>query len=259
MHSTQKTARVAGVLYLFVILTGMFVMLYAPGKLFVEGNSAATANSILSHESFFRTYVLVGIISEFLFISVVLVLYQLLKGVNRQQAAVMVILVLITAPLAFLSMANQVSTLAFVRGAEFLTAFDKPQRDAVAMLFFNADNEGILVSEIFWGLWLLPLGMLVFRSGFFPRFLGGWLIVNGVAYVIMSVARLFSPEHSDLVLKISLPAILGEPAFALWLLIVGARVRPAVANALPVEKKPSAAVGVQMPPPGFGSSSRRSS
>ncbi len=232
MQSTQKTARVAGLLYVLVVITGMFSLLYAPGKLFVPGNSAATAHSILVNQSFFRWYILVGIVSEFLFVSVALVLYQLLKRVNQVQAAVMVILVLITAPVAFQSMANQVSTLAFVRGAEFLTSIDKPQRDAVAMLLFNADNEGVLVWVMFWGLWLLPLGLLVFRSGFLPRFLGVWLIINGIAYVIISLTRLFSPQYADLVFRISTPAILGEPAFALWLLIVGARVRPAIASAL---------------------------
>ena len=230
MQSTQKTARVAGLLYVLVVITGMFSLLYAPGKLFVPGNSAATAHSILVNQSFFRWYVLVGIVSEVLFCSVVLVLYQLLKRVNQVQAAVMVILVLITAPIAFQSMATQVSTLAFVKGAEFLTTLDKPQRDAVAMLLFNADNEGILVSMMFWGLWLLPLGLLVFRSGFLPRFLGGWLIINGFAYVIISLTRLFSPENADQVFKIAMPAILGELAFALWLLFVGARARLPVAE-----------------------------
>jgi hypothetical protein len=225
MQSTQKTARVAGLLYLLVVITGMFSLLYAPTRLFVQGNSAATAHSILANQSFFRWYVLVEIVSELLFVSVALVLYQLLKKVNPVQAAIMVLLVLIPAPIAFQSVANQVSTLAFVRGAEFLSTLDKPQRDAVAMLLFNADNAGILVWVMFWGLWLLPLGMLVFRSGFLPRFLGIWLIVNGIAYVIISLIRLFSPQYADLASRISLPALLGEVAFTFWLLLVGARVR----------------------------------
>jgi hypothetical protein len=232
MQATQKTARVAGLLYVLVTITGMFSLLYAPTKLFVPGNSAATAHSILANQSFFRWYVLVQIVSELLFVSVALVLYQLLKRVNQVQAAVMVILVLITAPPAFQSIANQVSTLAFVRGAEVLSTLAKPQRDAVAMLLFNADNAGILVWVMFWGLWLLPLGLLVLRSGFLPRFLGIWLIVNGMAYVIISLIRLFSPQYADLAFRISLPALLGEMAFAFWLLIVGARVRPATESTM---------------------------
>jgi hypothetical protein len=123
-----------------------------------------------SNEKDFRGYFVVGLVSEFLFISLVLALYRLLKGVNQQHAALMVMLVLMTAPLAFVGTANQVATLAFVRGAESLTVFDKPQRDAVAMPL-NAEKEGTLVAQIFWGLWILALGLLVFRSGLLPRIL----------------------------------------------------------------------------------------
>ena len=94
MHPTRKTARVAGLLSLLVVLTGMFVIIFVPGRLFVRGDSAATASNILAHQSLFQTYIVVGLISEFLFIALALVLYRLLKGVNQQHAALMVILVL---------------------------------------------------------------------------------------------------------------------------------------------------------------------
>jgi len=231
MDPTRKTARAAGWLYLLVVLTGMFVLIYVPGRLFVPGDSAATANNILVHQSLFRIHIVVGLVSEFLFIGLVLVLYRLLKGVNQQHAALMVILVLISAPLAFLSVANQVATLAFVRGAESLAVFDKPQRDAVAMLLFNADKEWTLVAQIFWGLWLLPLGLLVFRSGFLPRILGGWLVINGFAYVAISLTGLLLPQRGEMVSRIAIPALVGEVVFTLWLLIVGARATPSAAGA----------------------------
>ena len=101
MSSTTKTARVAGLLYLLVVLTGMFVLIFVPGRLFVRGDAAATVHNILAHQALFRTYIVVGLVSELLFISLALVLYRLLKGVNQQQAALMVILVLIGAPQAF--------------------------------------------------------------------------------------------------------------------------------------------------------------
>ena len=123
------------------------------------------------------------------------------------------------------------ATLAFLRGAEFLTVFDKPQRDAVAMLLFNADDRGAAIAQILWGLWLLPLGLLVFRSGFLPRILGGWLIINGLAYVTISLTGLLSPEHVAVVSRIAIPALVGELAFTLWLLTVGARERASTAGA----------------------------
>ena len=226
MHQLKRTARIAGFLYLLVVLTGPFVLLYVPGKLFVSGDATATASNILAHQTLFRAHIVVGLVSELLFISVVLVLYRLLKGVNLQLATAMVILILIDAPLAFLSIANQVATLTFVRGADFLAVFDQPQRDALATLLINVDRQGVLVSQIFWGLWLLPLGLLVFRSGFLPRFLGVWLFVNGLAYVILSATGLMLPQHHKMVSTLAIPVLFGEVAFMLWLLIVGAREQP---------------------------------
>jgi hypothetical protein len=229
MHPIKRNARVAGLLYLLVVLTGPFVLMYVPGKLFVPGDATATASNILAHQSLFRACIVVGLASELIFIFLVLALYRLLKGVNLQLASIMVILILIDAPLAFWSIANQVATLTFVSGADFLAVFDKPQRDALAMLFLNLNQQGVLVSEIFWGLWLLPLGLLVFRSGFLPRFLGVWLFINGLAYIAISSTGLLLPQHLKVVFTIATPVLFGEVVFMLWLLIVGARVQPSAA------------------------------
>ena len=231
MHPTKRAARVAGFLYLLVVLAGPFVLLYVPGKLFVSGDATATASNILAHESLFRAYIVVGLVSELLFISVVLALYRLLEGVGTQLARVMVILILLDAPLAFLSTANEVATLTFLRGADFLAVFDKPQRDALALLLINFDRKGLLVSEVFWGLWLLPLGWLVYRSGFLPRFLGVWLLLNGLAYLAISSTGLLLPQHLARVSTIATPVLFGEVALMLWLLIMGVRVQPSAATA----------------------------
>jgi hypothetical protein len=226
MNEIRKNARAAGWLYLLVVLTGPFVLLYVPGKLFVPADATATAGNILAHQSLFRAYIMVEFVSELLFVFLVLALYRLLKGVGQQLATIMAILVLIDAPLAFLSVANHMATLTFVRSAGFLAVFNEPQRNALALLILNFDKQGVLVSEAFWGLWLLPLGLLVYRSGFLPRLLGGWLIVNGLAYVTMSLTGLLFPQHLKTVSTIATPVLFGEVAFMLWLLIVGARVRP---------------------------------
>ena len=231
MHPLKKTARLAGFLYLLVTLTGPFVLLYVPGKLFGAGNATATASNILAHESLFRAYIVIGIVAELLFVSVVLVLYRLLKDVSLHLAAGMVILILIDAPLAFLSVANQVATLTVLRGPDFLAVFDKPQRDALATLLISFDRKGVLVSEVFWGLWLLPLGLLVYRSGFIPRLLGVWLFINGLAYLVISATGLLLPQHLEVVNTIATPVLFGEVAFMLWLLIVGVRERPSAVAA----------------------------
>ena len=226
MTQLQRNARVAGFFYLLMAITGPFVLIYVPGKLFVTGDAAATAANILANQSLFRAYIVVGLLSELFFISTVLALYRLLKEVGRQLATLMVILVLVEAPLAFLGVANQMATLSFVRGADLLAVFDKPQRDALATMLINIDKGGVPVSELFWGLWLLPLALLVYRSGFFPRFLGVWLFLNGIAYVTISFIGMLLPEHVQIANTVSFPLLLGEAAFLLWLLIVGAKQKP---------------------------------
>jgi hypothetical protein len=231
MHPLNKTARVTGFLYLLVALIGPFVLMYVPGKLFVAGDASATARSILAQQPLFLASIVLSTIGQLLFMAVVLLLYRLLKDVHRELAAVMVILILIDAPLAFLGIANEVATLTFLRGADFLAVFDEPQRVALATLLLNFDKQGVLVSQVFWGLWLLPLGVLVYRSGFLPRFLGVWLFINGLTYLALSAAGLLFPQYYRGLFTMATPVLFGELALTLWLLIVGVRAPPAAAAA----------------------------
>lgn len=226
MDTLKRQARVAGFLYLVVVITGPFLLLYVPGKLFVPGDATATARNILAHEGLFRAYIVTGIVGELFFVATILALYRLLREVGPQLAALMVISILIDVPLAILSLANNVAVLAFVRGAEILAAFDPPQRDALATLLIEVDRQGILVSEVFWGMWLLPLGILIVRSGFLPRWLGIWIFANGIAYLAISLTGLLVPEQHKTITNVAMPILFGEMALMLWLLIVGARPRP---------------------------------
>ena len=126
-------------------------------------------------------------------------------------------------PEAFLNELNSIAALVLVRGADFLSIFEKPQRDALAMLFLNLHHHGFVVAEIFWGLWLFPLALLVYRSRFLPRFLGVWLAIAGFAWVILSLTGLLLPQYQDKVDTYSQPALFGEIALMLWLVIKGAR------------------------------------
>ncbi|MCJ7481807.1 MAG: DUF4386 domain-containing protein [Thermodesulfovibrionales bacterium] len=234
MNSTKKTAKMAGILYLFMILTGIFSVMYVPGKLMVKGDAAATATNILAAQSLFTIHIVNQLVSILFFLSVVLVLYLLLKEVNNRLAALMVILVLIQIPGGVWSVMNQITALDMLRGADFWSAFDNPQREALAMSLLDLNGKGTNASELFWGLWLFPLGLLVFRSGFLPRFMGIWLIINCFAYVSISLTGLMIPQYSDIVTKLGMPVLLGEVAFMLWLLVMGAKSKPFVDTASPV-------------------------
>ena len=226
MTRINKDSRIAGLFYLLMVFTGPFVVIYVPGKLFVAGNAAETAANIFANQSLFRAFIVVGLFSEMCFIATVLALYRLLKEEGPELAAVMVMLVLIEAPIAFWGIANQIATLSFVQSPNLLAGFDQAQREVLATLMITIDGQGASVSELFWGLWLLPLAFLVYRSGFLPRFLGVWLFLNGLAYLATSFTRILLPEHIGIVSSVTFPVLMGEVVFALWLFTIGAGKAP---------------------------------
>ncbi len=224
MHPTKKAARTAGFLYLLLVVAAPLRLIYIPSTLFVRGNATATANNIAAHEALFRLGIVSDLFCGTILIFLVLALYRLFKGVDQNHAVLMVIVGgVIPAAIDFFNVLNDAAALALVGGADFLSVFEKPQRDALAMLFLRLHHQEVVAAEILWGLWLFPLAVLVLRSGFLPRFLGVWLIINGFAYLAMSFTGLLLPHYYDVVSNVAFPAELGEIAIMLWLLIMGAR------------------------------------
>ena len=224
MDSSKKHARVAGFFYLLLVVIGPFRLIYIPSTLIVRGNATATAANIAAHELLFRFGIASDLLTATLGLAVALALYRLLKGVDQNLAVLMVILGgLIVTPIYFINTLNDAAALLLVRGADFLSVFDKPQRDALAMLFLRLHHAGEVVNEIFWGLWLFPFGVLVFRSRFLPRILGVWLIINGFAYLVLSFTGVLLPQYEGTVFNVASPIMLGEVAIMLWLLIMGAK------------------------------------
>ena len=224
MHPTKKAARIAGAVYLSMVFTAPFTLLYIPNKLIVRGDATATANNILAHQTMFRLAILGDLITAVIFICLGIALYRLLSGVNKTWAMLMVAFVLISAAVGFLDTLNNVAALILFRGADFLTVFDKQQLNALGYLFIRLHSQGIFMNELFWGLWLFPFGLLVFRSGFLPRFLGVWLMINCFGYVGLCVIALLFPSYYDAAFKWAQPILFGELAILLWLLIKGAKV-----------------------------------
>jgi Domain of unknown function (DUF4386) len=226
MNPIKNPGRFAGLLYVLTSMLGFFAMGYVPEKLIVGGDAAATANHIAASETLFRLGIAAQLIGQAGFIFVALALYDLLKGVNRRQALLMSGLIVLSVPIAFLNELNSIAALVLVRGAGFLSVVDKPQREALAMLFLKLHGQGFVAAGMFWGLWLFPLGLLVYRSRFLPRFLGVWLGLAGLAWVVVSLTGILLPQYQGKVYTYSQPAVVGEIAFMLWLLIMGAKPKP---------------------------------
>jgi len=224
MHPTVKAARIAGAIYLSMVITGPFSLIYVPTKLIVRGNAAATADNNLAHETMFRLSILADLVGQVIFICLAIALYRLLSGVNKTWAMMMLAFVLISAAVGFLDTLNNIAALILFRGGDFLSVFDKPQLNALGYLFIRLHSQGIFINELFWGLWLFPFGLLVFRSGFLPRFIGVWLMINCFGYMALSVVAIFFPPFYNVAFRWAQPVLFGELVVMLWLLIKGAKV-----------------------------------
>jgi hypothetical protein len=233
MNSIQRQARVAGILYLGLLIAPIG-LLYVPGKLIVSGNAAATAENLRNSESLLRLGIATELIHQVIAVFLVLALYRLFKPVSETLARQVVVLgALVSVPIMFVNVLNEIAAQVLASGPEFLTALDQGQRDALASLFLHLHGEGIAVASVFWGLWLFPFGLLVLRSGFIPRVLGVLLILAGVGNVASAFATLVLPPYAEVVSRVALPLILLEIPMMFWLAIWGARPRSTDAPAPP--------------------------
>jgi hypothetical protein len=224
MTLVRNPGRVAGLWYLLLIVIGPFFLLYVPNKVFVEDTASATVNNLAAHELLFRFGIVAELAGAIILILLTLAFYRLFAGVDRNLAVLVVILGgVMPAVLYFVGVGCELAALRIVRGANFLSAFDKPQQDALALLFLRLHGSQITASLALAGAWLFPLAMLVYRSRFLPRFLGVWVAIGGIAYLALSVTAVLWPQYQDKVFSYSQPAFFGEIALTLWLVIKGAR------------------------------------
>jgi uncharacterized protein DUF4386 len=230
MSLIKNPGRRAGLVYL-LLMSAPLRLIYIPAKLFVAGDAAATANNIASHEMLFRFGMLAELFTGAAGIFMALAFYDLLRRVNRKLAVLVVILggVLpgaiyfanVWTDAAALTLASGGGRLLTASGRNVISAFDEPQRQALMMFFLHLHNQVINAAQVFCGLWLLPLAVLIYRSRFLPRFIAVWLIVNGVAYLILSLAGFLLPEYSAKIANILFPVLFGELVLMLWLIIRG--------------------------------------
>jgi hypothetical protein len=208
MNSLKKTARGAGILYIimdvFMIFSGMVV----DPKIYVSGDAVATASNILGYT---------------LYLFLVLALYELFKSVDKGQARLMVILVVAGVSVAFLNTLNQYVPILLLSGAGHLSVFNLSQLQTLAMVFLDIFNHGVIIAQIFWGLWLIPLGLLVYKSGFIPKVLGVLLIVGCFGQLIEFLSIFLFPGYSTILTPIAQTAMIGELPIFLWLLIKGVK------------------------------------
>jgi len=227
MESLQTTARTAGLWYVGFFL-GPFYLLYVPSHTVVKNDAAATAARVLGHETLFRWGMLTETLGAVIFIGLALALYRLFENVDRQRARQLVALVLISSALAVVGVLLNAAALLVFRGGDPFAAFDTDTREAIGMILIRIHGQATGINQIFWGLWLLPFGSLVVSSRFLPRWLGYWLVLAGMAWIVVSLAWFLAPNYTNTLFRYFQPLFVAELAAMLWLLIRGAKERQPV-------------------------------
>jgi hypothetical protein len=229
MSELNKTARTAGLLYLLIVCCGFFYLRYVPSKLMVPGHIAATISHISNSPNLFRSGILVEILSDIIFLLLALAFYQLFYLVNKTQAVFMLVFVVFGVVISLISLQNKLAVLTLINKPDYLNTFSPAYFKTQVLLNLDMYRNGILIGQIFWGLWLFPLGYLVFKSGLLPKIIGVVLMIGCVGYLANFTGSFFFTGYNQTAISnyMTLPASLGELSICLWLLIGGVNEKPA--------------------------------
>jgi len=221
MPSIKTTARIAGFLYLLQIPLGVFGILYVPKVLMVTGNMATTAFNILANEFLFRLSIVSAILCALVTIATALYIYKVLRFVNENYAKWILIFALIAAPISMLNELNSIAVLLLLKSHEFAIIFTPGQLHSLVSIFLDLHKFGYQIVGIFFGLWLLPMGYLVFKSTYIPKVIGVFLIVTCLGYLIDFTTFFLYPNFGIIISEYTW---VGEVLMVLWLLIKGVNV-----------------------------------
>src|SRR5437588_3415898 len=225
MNSPKRLARMAGVLYLAVGILGAFAEGFVDLKMYAAGNAAATAGNVVANAGLVRMGVVAHLLDGTFFIFLALTLYILLKHVHKSVARAMVVLVAIGASIVCLNTVFEFEGLRAATGAINLAAFGTAGSNALVLLLLDTQHYGLLIAQIFFGLWLVPLGYLAYKSaGWFPKWLGVLLVVGGICYLVDLLAAFLVPDFGKAIHGfVTIPSAIAEISMVLYLLVIGVR------------------------------------
>lgn len=224
MDSKKKNARIAGLLYLLLAITGAFGIMYIPSEIYVSEDATATANNVIESGLLYRLSMVSNLVSSVLYIFLALALGRLFKEVDAKHVKLMLSLVIIAVPIGILNVLNLVAAQLLANGTDLMYAFEEAQRNELASFFIKLYIYGLSLAGVFWGLWLYPFGRLVMKSKFIPKIIGIFIIIGCFTYVLDSVLTLLLPEFRKIIADfLMIPLALGEFSIILWLLIKGVK------------------------------------
>lgn len=225
MTEKNRISRIAGIIYLGVVITGIVSLMYIPSQLIDYENAQITYQNLKASETLFRVGIASGLLCYTFFLFLPLVLYQLLRQVNENMAKLMVVLAIISVPMYFLNVQNELTALSLIKAPNYLKVFSPEQIQSQVLLYIDQYDSGMRLIHIFSGLWLFPFGYLVYKSNFLPKVFGILLMLGCFGYLINFFGRILISNYGELGISsyISMPASFGEIGICLWLLIVGAK------------------------------------
>lgn len=227
MQEQKWMARIAGLLYLVVVITGMFSLAYVPKQLVVAGNPALTFENIQSHTPLFRAGIYSSVLCYLAFAMLPLVLYRLLNPVGKPWALAMTVLALLCVPLSFSNLSHEYTILNLVGSSPYFRSFGIGELQSLVMFSLRQYNNGVFLATVFWGLWLFPFGMLVYRSGFIPKPFGILLMMGCIAYLVNFTGNTLVEGYSATGIGdylSYLPAV-AEISTCFWLIIFGVKTK----------------------------------
>ena len=220
MGTNKRTARLSGLIWLLMFVFGPIAQIIR-SKLFVSGDMETTAQNIVSNEGLFRLGFVSDLLMMVLFLLLPLVLYKLLHRVDKTLSILMVVFVMVSIPINMLNLLNEFAAYHVLSGAEYLNAFPADELMAKAMLSYDLYLRGYEIANVFFGLWLVPLGLLVYRSGFLPRFLGILLVVGGCGLFLEVFIYFLLPGYAIVNTILLIPQTISEFVFLVWVLAKG--------------------------------------
>jgi hypothetical protein len=219
----KRTAKLGGLMYFLLALGAIYSYMYVSPKIMVAGDIAATSRKTLDNEFLFRTSIAADIITNILFVILIVFLYRLFRQVNEILSACMAGLAFVAIPVSFIGESLRLTALEIFKG-NLLRSFSTEQAQDMSATLLNIGNYTGQLVTFHWGLWLIPMAWLVYKSGFIPKILGILLFVNGLGYMISSTTFILFPESLPAVSKIVYPTyFIGELPLIFWLMIKGIR------------------------------------
>jgi hypothetical protein len=223
MNLNKRNARIAGLLYLMIIVFGIFAEFVVRSGHVVRNDATATANNIMANEWLFRFGFVCDIICQTSHFFLVLVLYMMFKPFSKNAVLVMVSCVLVSVSITFINLLHQFAAIELLSGADYLKVFTNEQLHSFVLLFLNLHMYGYAIAGVFFGLWLYPLGYLLCKSGYFPNILGIMLMVGCFGYLIDFIVNFLFPEYKVVTYPGLLIALIAEFSICFYLLIKGVK------------------------------------